>query len=327
MIQPVEMRTSLPIGLHGGARTTTTEVWQTLSASRDGDLDRVTALCTGQPELSTCQYNYTPPLHFAVREGHVSLVRALVERGALDPTYTTHPFQDSLVTMATDRGYDDIATFLTESLAKPEMTRKKGDTGVIDYGRDETQRRFEKAVHANNLPEAERLVKERPELARDETASWGEGVLAIPANRGWREMLELLMRHGARVPDVSKWAPEYYFKHYDIAAFLMANGMNPNHMSWQHVTLLHDMAQRGNIPKARLLLDHGADINPVDEEYRSTPLGLAARWGHRKMVSFLLERGADVAKAGAQWATPLAWARKKGFADIANDLNFGGSHA
>jgi ankyrin repeat protein len=140
-------------------------------------------------------------------------------------------------------------------------------------------------------------------------------------------MLELLMRYGARVPDVSKWAPEYYFKHYDVAAFLMANGMHPNHMSWQHVTLLHDMAQRGNIPKARLLLDHGADINPVDEEYRSTPLGLAARWGQRTMVAFLLERGADVAKAGAPWATPLAWARKKGFNEIANDLTGGGSHA
>ena len=140
-------------------------------------------------------------------------------------------------------------------------------------------------------------------------------------------MIELLMRYGARVPDVSKWAPEYYFKHYDIAAFLIANGMNPNHMSWQHVTLLHDMAQRSNIPKARLLLDHGAAIDPVDEEYRSTPLGLAARWGHRKMVAFLLERGADPEKAGAPWGTPLAWARKKGFSEIANDLSLGGSHA
>lgn len=139
------------------------------------------------------------------------------------------------------------------------------------------QRRFEKAVQANNLREAERLLTERPELARDETASFSEGILMMPANRGWREMLELLMRHGARVPDVSKWAPEYYFKHYDIAALLLASGMNPNHMSWQHVTLLHDMAQRGNIPKARRLLDFGADVNPVDEEYRSTPLGLAAR--------------------------------------------------
>ena len=327
MIQPAEMRKTLPIALHGGVRSTTTEVWQTLCASRDGDLERVKVLCASRPELSTCQYNYTPPLHFAVREGHLPLVRELVERGALDPTYTTHPFQDSLVTIANDRGHHQIAALLADCLGNAAMTHRKGDTGLIDYGMDDTQRRFEKAVHANDLREAERLLKDRPELAREETSSWGEGVLAIPANRGWREMIELVMRYGARVPDVSKWAPEYYFKHYDIAAFLMANGMNPNHMSWQHVTLLHDMAQRGNIPKARLLLDHGAEMNPVDEEYRSTPLGLAARWGHRKMVAFLLERGADPKKAGAPWATPLAWARKKGFSEIADDLSLGGLHA
>jgi hypothetical protein len=320
MIRPVELTRHLPVELHGGVRATTTDVWDVLSASHDGDLERVSAFCEAEPALSTCQYNYTPPIHFAVREGHFLLTRALVERGALDPAYTSYPFQDSLVTMATDRGYDEIAAFLTESLARPEMTHKRGDTGVIDYGRDETERRFEKAVHQNNLREAERLLKERPLLALDETSSFSEGVLMMPANKSWREMLELLMRHGAQVPDVSKWAPEYYFKNYDIAEFLIEKGMNPNHMSWQRVRLLHDMAQRGNIPKARLLLDHGAEIDSVDEEYLSTPLGLAVRWGQRKMVAFLLEQGADPNKAGAAWATPLAWASKKSFTDIANDL-------
>jgi len=107
----------------------------------------------------------------------------------------------------------------------------------------------------------------------------------------------------------------------------MDNGMDAHHMSWQHVTLLHDMAQRDNVPKARLLLDHGADIDAVDEEYRSTPLGLAARWGHSKMVAFLLERAADPNKAAAPWATPLAWARQKGFASIAGDLERAGATA
>jgi ankyrin repeat protein len=101
--------------------------------------------------------------------------------------------------------------------------------------------------------------------------------------------------------------------------------MNPNHMSWQHVTLLHDMAQEGNIPKARLLLDHGADINAVDEEYRSTPLGLAARWGQKDMVAFLIERGADPNKSNARWSTPLSWARKKGHAEIESDLRRAGA--
>jgi ankyrin repeat protein len=87
------------------------------------------------------------------------------------------------------------------------------------------------------------------------------------------------------------------------------------------------MAFTADTHKARLLLDHGADINAIDDEYRSTPLGYASRWGKREMVSFLLERGADVNKAGAPWATPLAWARKKGHAEIEADLRHAGAVA
>ena len=129
MIAPVEMRQPRPMTLHGGASSTTTEVWEMLSACRDGDLDRMLQLIAKRPDLSTCQYNYTPPLHFAVREGHLPLVRVLVERKALDPSYKTYPFGDSLLTMAQDRGHDEIALFLQDALARPELTRKWATEG------------------------------------------------------------------------------------------------------------------------------------------------------------------------------------------------------
>jgi len=53
-------------------------------------------------------------------------------------------------------------------------------------------------------------------------------------------------------------------------------------MNWRRFTLLHDMAFTGDVPKARLLLDYGADINALDDEYQSTPLGYAATGGNRK---------------------------------------------
>lgn len=76
-----------------------------------------------------------------------------------------------------------------------------------------------------------------------------------------------------------------WIERYDAAAYLMEKGMNPNVMSWQRVTLLHDMAQKGLMDKAALLIRYGA-INVVDEAYQSTPLGLAARWGQREMVDY-----------------------------------------
>lgn len=56
-----------------------------------------------------------------------------------------------------------------------------------------------------------------------------------------------------------------------------------------------------------LLIEHGADIDYVDDEYRSTPLGYAARWAHLEMVKLLLASGADIHKSGAPWSTPLAY--------------------
>ena len=38
------------------------------------------------------------------------------------------------------------------------------------------------------------------------------------------------------------------------------------------------------------------------------------------MVEYLLAQGADINKAGASWAPPLAWAQKKGHTDIENIL-------
>ncbi len=316
MIQPHEMKETHPIKLHAGGVSTTTEVWNMLSASLDGDVNRVAALVDANPQLVTCQYDYTSPLHLAVREGHVDLVRFLIEHGALDPTYRTHPFLDSLITVSDDRGFDEITQILRHSLADPALTREWGDTGAIDYEKDATQTRFQQLVNDRQHDEVEAMLQERPQLAHDETAFWGEGILAMPAKDGDHHLLELLMEHGARCPDISKWGARYYFKNYLTARFLLERGMNPNHMNWRGFTLLHDMAHTGDLAKARLLIEHGADINRVDDEYRSTPLGYAARWGHVDIVKLLLDCGADPDKSGAPWSTPLAWARKKNQTEV-----------
>jgi uncharacterized protein len=315
MLTPIEMQRTLPMALHRGVKSTTTEVWAMLSASFAGDLAKAQELIAQCPELATCQYNYTPPLHFAVREGHLELVRTLVDRGAYDPGYKSYPFGDTLPTIARDRGFEEIATLLEGSLARG-LAHKWVETGEIDYQQDADQLRFDRAVHDGKRKDVERLLAARPDLVRNELSSWAEGVLMMPANRRNRALLEVLLLHGAKVPLMTKWARFYYFKHDDIATLLMERGMSPHHRTWHGVTLLHDMAQSGDLAKARLLLDHGAEIGTIEDEYRSTPLGLAARWGRRPLVELLLARGANPNAAGATWSTPLAWARKRGHAEI-----------
>jgi ankyrin repeat protein len=316
MIQPVELKKHLPMGIANGHRATTTDVWNILLASKEGRLDGVKELADKNNDLLYAQYNYTPPIHFAVRENHIELVKYLLGNGAYDPSYKIYPFQEDLLTIAKDREYHDVVGLLEDYAKDPSNIKFKGDNGEIFYDRSETENEFQNAVDKGDLTTTEKILKQHPEFVHDDTFFWGEGILMMPAKDNNLEMVQLLMHYGAKVPRILKWTQNYYFKHYDMASFLIKNGMNANVMSWHHVTILHDVAQKGNIDKAELLIQHGADINAIDEEYQSTPLGMAAKWGHTDMVEYLLKQGADPNLSGAKWSTPLSWARKKSHHDM-----------
>jgi ankyrin repeat protein len=316
MLQPIELKKDLPVVLSNGILSSTGKVWEILKASKEGKLEKVRALVNECPALAYAQYNYAPPVHFAVREGHTELVSYLLGLGAHDPLYKIYPFQESLQTIAGDRGFSHIVSQLNEYAGIPAAQQYKGDNGAIQYNRTAAEKQFEKAVAKEDIERTEQILKEHPEFALDETFFWSEGILLFAAKENNRRMIDLLMSYGATVPAVLKWTQFYYFEKMDAATYMMEKGMNPNVQSWHHVTLLHDMAQKGDIAKAALLIKYGADLNRVDEEYQSTPLGMAARWGYAEMVNFLLKQGADPGKSGAEWSTPQAWAVKKGHREI-----------
>ena len=537
LIRPVEMRSDRTRTLDDGAVVSSDDEYRMFVAARAGDLVDVKALVAREPGLALVEYNYTPPIHFAVREGHLELVQFFLDRGA-DIAYRSYPFGDSLLEMAEDREHVEIAALLRPRLAqrfalgantreiidaakagdlrrvKAELSRNPGtvrasnETGdtplhhaafnghldvvqallvagadpdairgdgyrpihlalqpnwrarvperrrnaiadlllergarytmflaalrddmpfirenlgrdralaneedtshqrplsgaatrnnlemvrlLVDHGanpilpeigaprgnalwtavndrrremtrlllahgadpngmvessgtpmmraegdreltellekhggkvdRDESREAIGTLVGQRRFAEAERMLRERPDIIPGDDANWGDGPLAGPARDGNHDVIAMLMRLGARVPLVSKWAPFYYFKHEATATFLLENGMDPNHMNWHRLTLLHHMAAEGEMAKARLLVRHGADIDAIDEEYRSTPLGLAARRGQLDMVKFLLDSAADPSLSAAPWATPLAWARKRGHHDVERAL-------
>jgi hypothetical protein len=111
-------------------------------------------------------------------------------------------------------------------------------------------------------------------------------------------------------------------------ALLLEHGVSPNIVGRFGYRILHHLIPAGvcwgvpvmteeeRVRFGELLLQHGADLNVIDDLLKSTPLGWAARWGKTKIVELFLQYDADISLAGEPWATPLAWAEKKGHTDI-----------
>ncbi|RYF18261.1 MAG: hypothetical protein EOO42_15335, partial [Flavobacteriales bacterium] len=194
MIQPHEMKAERPMHIANNVASTTTQVWEMLHASYEGDLDTVKLLHEKSPDLIYAQYNYTPPIHLAVREGHYHLVEYLLQQGAYSTDFKTYPFHDHLLTVAQDRGYDDIALMLEQHVEQPDQHYIiKENNGKIYYKRTPLEIHFEEAVDKGEVGDVAKLLKMNPELAHNETFFWNEGIMMMPAKDNNRPMVEILL--------------------------------------------------------------------------------------------------------------------------------------
>lgn len=309
MIQPNDLKNSFLMAIPNDKLVPTIKVWNMLLATYTGNIAVVKQLIAEEGNLAYAQYNYMPPIHLAVREGNKELVAYFLSLGACDPNYKTYPFLDNLVNMATARGYIDIASQLVQYAQEPFRQQFKGDNGEIHYTRTALQKEFEQAVDQQDIVLTEKLLREHPTLALNETYFWGEGILMMPAKEGAYELIDLLIAYGATVPQTLKWAHAYYFETLAHAAYMLERNIDPNIMDIHGITVLHHVAQKGNIEKAELLLKYGAKIDPIDEEYATTPIGMAAKWRQLEMVAYLLKQGADPNKSSTPWSKPLAIAK------------------
>jgi len=158
---------------------------------------------------------------------------------------------------------------------------------------------------------AEPLLAGNAALADDPDA------LTQAATQGHEPFVRLLLRHQAGLAArVTVAEPP------EMAKLLFQHGMDPNRPNWLRITPLHQFASNGQVERAALFLDHGADLDARDEEWRSTPLAWAARAGQTRMVEYLLRRGARPSLPDdPPWATPEAWAEKRGHEAIVRLFN------
>jgi uncharacterized protein len=177
-----------------------------------------------------------------------------------------------------------------------------------------------RAVHLlayyGDVQTAAAVFAANPESANDPEA------LTNAAGEGHEAFVRLMLRYHPDLPrriSFPDWSVSA--KTRELNELLFEHGMNPSQPDWLGITPLHQFARKGELEKAAIFLDHGADLHARDEDICSTPLGWAAKFGQTLMVEFLLQRGAGQnLPDDPPWATPLAWATRRGHHEIVDML-------
>jgi len=253
---------------------------------RAGGIQQVRALLQVRPELARMSSDNLQALHHAVLNRSPEMVRVLMEHGA-DPRVGVYPHRDatSALTLATERGYDDIVAAIREGEARREAPVAHPEPIL--------------AADSQGWTPLEAAV------ARGDTA-WlrarhAEGALTNPIEDSGG-LLSFAVRHHR--PEVLTLLLDLGFDPEERARIVEPGGSDT--VLTRGMPLWH-CAATGQYEMAELLLSRGADANaPV---YASgTPLYQAYGQRDWKMVRLLEQHGGvpDATLAGLYRQTELA---------------------
>jgi ankyrin repeat protein len=238
-----------------------------LEAVRLGDRGAVDALLQKGAAPNAKLPDGTSALMEATVAGDTGMLRALLDRGAEVNTKN----QAGATALIWAAGDLDKTRLLLQRGADVSASSDSGRTALMI------------AAGGGHATEIAQLLIEKGADAR--FTSNGYTVLMEAAEQGDRELVDLLLKHGANVKST-------------------------NRLGW---TALHNGAMNGNTGIVADLIAAGADANATENFHGTTPVHWAAASGNREVVKLLLAHGADPnVKETFTGATPLIWAAASG---------------
>jgi ankyrin repeat protein len=252
--------------------------------------------------------NEDTPLLSACADGHIEIVRLLVQDGADKGQKMAAGFTP--LNVACQNGHMEIAQLLLEAGADKNQAATDGSTALLV------------ACQHGHIEVVRLLVEAGAD--KEKAATSGFTPLYAASQNGHVEVVRLLMEAGAdkEKAATSGFTPLYAAcekGHVEVAQLLVEAGADKEKAATDGATPLLIACQTGHVEVVRLLVEAGADKDKATTN-GYTPLHIAARHGHDAICMLLTFKGADLTARTSGNRTPADAAQAKGGTSLAEHL-------
>ena len=267
-------------------------------ACRGGNIEAVKQYLAAGWDVNAKEEDGETPLHVAAFNGGKEIAELLLAKGADVNARNRQGWTPLMV--AAKRGKVDIAKLLMIKESDPNP-HNKGWTSL------------HRAAYHNEIEIVAFLVEMGLDInAKDDK---GQTPLHWPANYGKVQMVNYLITMGA---DVNPVATDGFFSgetpldaaikdNQDaVAVLLKKHGAR----TAEELEAIIDAAKKGDFDAVKQHLTAGTDVN-IKNARGWTPLHLATDQGHKKVVEFLIAKGANVNAKDKKGRTSLDWAEEE----------------
>ena len=283
------------------------------AASYLGDRDRVRQVLSEDSGGTGRDAALKSPLAYAARAGHEEIAALLLEAGT-----DGHAVDEALFEAVWYKHPDVVARLLKHG-ANPNVEL---DSCGCAAGTDDPAIRALLVRHGAVYPPSWRLTEDELRRLVDSKATRVRDPYLVAEVLGTEDekLIDTLLADDPEAPgrlETLQYLPGWGDDG-AITRKLVAAGLDPNRRTFEGQTYLHACAKHGWEANARSFIEHGAQVNALDEKDGQTPLAVAVENGRIGMVQLLLKHGADPNLADWPWTRPLVIAEETGNTAVAD---------
>lgn len=276
-------------------------------------------------------------IYVAAGKGYFDIVKYL------EPDTVNHSCRNQALCNAAENGHLSIVRFLVEKGINPNVndgeallkSAKKGHLGVVKFLLEQgiNVKKFGgKALNESLKKGHFEIVKSLVEKGADVHKIDSDHIRSLT----WLfsdkynpiDIVEYLLKLDVYLYDNNARFLEYVAERGRLDLVQIMIKKNEDWSLIPDATPVHSAAQNGHIKVVRFLVEQGFDINAENPSwfYHHTPLAKASENGHFEIVKYLVEQGADVNKGSNHDINPLSSASKNGHFEIVKYLTEKGAN-